>query len=273
MVRFEETVDHPGCFLDRLLRQRRHELAGLANVKHVGTAPDSQTDQRPRAYMKEVTLPSTPCTACTIRVRQVMMESRGGEAAPCPPMPLGNTPTYFSCANVVLKARRGGADGGRPRTDANGVDMGGSGGAGGNTGGTGWSRRHRRLRSRRCFRRRRQWWQRRARTGGSGGQPAAPADRQRRIFWQRRLLWRDDRRVHRQWWLRHRWQQHWIGGSGSGGRGGSSGSGTGGSGTTPPPQASSPLGCSVGAGQPSLVALGFAAALLGLALRGRRRRR
>ena len=117
----------------RLLRQRRYELAGTGDRQACGNGADP-SDQRPRPYMKEVTLPGAPCTACTVRVRQVMMESRGGESAPCPPVPLMNVPTYFSCANVVMSGGAspdGGTDG------ATGIDMAGGAGGTGGAGGAG----------------------------------------------------------------------------------------------------------------------------------------
>ena len=272
MVRFEETVDHPGCFLIDFSATGDTNWQELANVKHVGTAPDP-SDQRPRAYMKEVTLPSAPCTACTIRVRQVMMESRGGEAAPCPPMPLGNTPTYFSCANVVINAS-GGSDAGVD--GATGVDMGGAGGAGGSAGGSGGATGSGGS----------------AGAGGAGGGGASGSGGSGGSSGSGGISGSGGSSGGSggssgtggssgattggstgSGGSGTGGSGSGTGGSGSSGRGGSSGSGTAGSGTTKPAEAASPLGCSVGGGQPSFAALGFAAALLGRALRGRRRRR
>jgi hypothetical protein len=157
-IRFEETVNHPGCFLLDFSPDGDTNWQELpnGNIKHVGTAPNP-TEQRPRPYMWTGTLPNVTCENCTIRVRQVMMESRGGETAPCPPNPLNNVPTYFSCANVVLAAAQE-SDAGAPPRDGGGGDApqpprpdasvaavdgaggtGGTGGSGGSIGGTGGS--------------------------------------------------------------------------------------------------------------------------------------
>jgi hypothetical protein len=101
MFRFEETITHPGCFLVDISMAGEANWQPLANVKHVNTPPNPSA-QAPRPYMLSVTLPNMTCTDCTLRVRQVMMDRAGGEDAPCPPDPLANVPTYFSCANIVL---------------------------------------------------------------------------------------------------------------------------------------------------------------------------
>ena len=103
MLRFEETVDHAGCFLIDFSPAGEANWEELGTVKHVGALP-RPSDRAPRPYMQAVTMPNVTCTDCTLRVRQVMMDGRGGETAACPPVPLGNVPTYFSCANIVMTA-------------------------------------------------------------------------------------------------------------------------------------------------------------------------
>ena len=109
MLRFEETVNHPGCFLIDFSPAGEANWQELANVRHVDTLPNPSvagvaggtTNNPARQYMQAITMPNVTCTDCTLRVRQVMMDLRGGEAA-CPPSPIGNVQTYFSCANIVL---------------------------------------------------------------------------------------------------------------------------------------------------------------------------
>jgi hypothetical protein len=128
MLRFEETVNHPGCFLIDFSPAGEANWQELANVKHVDTPPNPSvagvaggtTNSPARPYMQSVTLPNVTCTDCTLRVRQVMMDRNGGEAAPCPPSPLGNVPTYFSCANIVL-ASAGSTAGAGPGAPAPGA--------------------------------------------------------------------------------------------------------------------------------------------------------
>ena len=100
-LRFEETINHPGCFLVDFSPAGEANWQPLATVKHVGTMPNP-SERAPRPYSQVVTMPNVTCTDCTLRVRQVMMESRGGETAACPPASLADVPTYFSCANIVL---------------------------------------------------------------------------------------------------------------------------------------------------------------------------
>ena len=119
MLRFEETVNHPGCFLIDFSPAGEANWQELANVKHVDSLPNPSvagvaggvTNSPARPYMQAVTMPNMTCNDCTLRVRQVMMDLRGGEAA-CPPSPLGNVQTYFSCANIVLAG--GGSTAGAP---------------------------------------------------------------------------------------------------------------------------------------------------------------
>ncbi len=92
VVRWTETVDHPGCFVVDLARANDAAWEQLVVVTHAtqGTAP--------RDYQTTVALPADlACDECTIRVRQIMLAA---ETPDCPPANVANGATYYSCANV-----------------------------------------------------------------------------------------------------------------------------------------------------------------------------
>ena len=128
-VTWDETVTHPGCFVIDF------SASGDSNWQVLSTVAHKSTGNTPRAYTAMVTLPSAPCTACTLRLRQIMLGSEPAAGA-CPPATVPTNATYYTCANVVMA---GSADGGAP--DSGGAGGGGrgggtgSGGRGGNTGG------------------------------------------------------------------------------------------------------------------------------------------
>ncbi|MBC8132476.1 MAG: hypothetical protein H7X95_05795 [Deltaproteobacteria bacterium] len=122
-VKWTETVNHPGCFLIDFSSAGDTNFQLLANVKHVTTGGT------PRAYTKTVTLPTTPCVACTLRVRQIMLAN---ETVACPPATIPFDASYYACGNVVLT----GGDGGTVQPDA-GTDV--RPGTGGTTGSGGAS--------------------------------------------------------------------------------------------------------------------------------------
>jgi hypothetical protein len=104
-IRFEETVNHAGCFLLDLSVNGDTDWQALpnGNVKHVGTPPNP-SDRQPRPYVWTGVLPNVTCDTCTIRLRQIMLAT---ETAPCPPNQLTIGSTYFSCANVAISAAAG----------------------------------------------------------------------------------------------------------------------------------------------------------------------
>ncbi len=255
MVEWTETIPHPGRFRIAFGPQGTAFPNPMTQKDTNTTLPIFLDGLFPKTgnggggmHAQMITFPSTPCDACTLQVIQVMKVN--------PPYAAGaDQDIYYQCADIVLKGepmggKDGGAADGATGTDAGGTGgsggSGGSGGAGGaggsggvggsgGSGGAGGS------------------------TGGAGGSSGGSSGSTTGGSTGSGGSGTGG---------------SGSGGSGSSGRGGSGGSGTGGSGTTtPPPKASSPLGCSVGSGQPSLVGLGFAALVMGLALRGRRRRR
>jgi len=123
-VTWNETVNHPGCFVIDF------SMANDASFQVLSTVAHKTTGSTPRMYSQMVTLPSAPCAACTLRVRQIMLNAEPAAGAACPPANLAANSTYYTCANVVL----GGGDGGVP--DGGGTATGGGGGGGGSaTGG------------------------------------------------------------------------------------------------------------------------------------------
>jgi hypothetical protein len=105
-VTWTETVDHPGCFvLD-------FSPAGDTGWATLATVPHSESGDTPRAYSTTLTLPSAPCPACTVRLRQIMLDHEPAAGEACPPANLASGLTYYSCANVVLEAGTSAASGG-----------------------------------------------------------------------------------------------------------------------------------------------------------------
>ena len=114
-VTWTETVNHPGCFVIDFAAQNDTNFQVLGSMAHSGkTAPQS--------WDLDITLPSTPCTGCTLRLRQLMLTA-DIPATSCPPAVISVGDTYYSCSNIILTA------GGSP----------GSGGAGGAPGAGGGS--------------------------------------------------------------------------------------------------------------------------------------
>jgi hypothetical protein len=97
-IQWTETVDHPGCFVIDFANQGDMNFQ-ILGVKSHATA----TGGTPRSWSLDVTLPSTPCTGCTLRLRQLMLAANVPDSA-CPPNPIPAGATYYSCANVTLGA-------------------------------------------------------------------------------------------------------------------------------------------------------------------------
>lgn len=133
VVKWTETINHPGCFLVDLSSNNDASFTQLANVKH------TTMGAIPRAYQTTVTLPgAVTCASCTLRVRQIMLAS---DADTCPPAQIQAGDTYYSCADVKIVDPDGGAppvvDSGVPPVQDAGGGGGDSGGGGGGDGGGG----------------------------------------------------------------------------------------------------------------------------------------
>jgi hypothetical protein len=95
-VTWNETINHPGCFVVDFA------TAGDLGWQTLATLPHSAAGTTPRPYAAMVTLPSAPCSDCTLRVRQIMLGAELAPGAACPPPNLDSGLTYYSCANLVL---------------------------------------------------------------------------------------------------------------------------------------------------------------------------
>jgi len=128
-VTWTETVNHPGCFVIDF------SATGDTNWQMLSTVAHKSTGNTPRMYSQMVTLPAAPCTACTLRLRQIMLGSEPAAGA-CPPATIPTNATYYTCANVVLGGADGGAPGDAGATGTGGAGTGGA-GSGGRAGGSG----------------------------------------------------------------------------------------------------------------------------------------
>jgi uncharacterized protein (TIGR03382 family) len=97
-VTWDETVNHPGCFVLSLRQQPDGEFEELATVEHSNTPP-SPTQQNPRKYSANVQLPDVTCEHCVLLLRQIML---GTQTEPCPPASVPTGATYYSCADLRL---------------------------------------------------------------------------------------------------------------------------------------------------------------------------
>src|SRR4051794_13370348 len=131
-VTWEETVNHPGCFVIDFSPGNDASFVKLGAKSHANPpAPSNPTTANARQWSLGVTLPTAPCTACTLRVRQLMLTSDLADTA-CPPASIPAGETYYSCANVVLGTTgAGGAGGGGTggTTGSGGSAAGGRGGS------------------------------------------------------------------------------------------------------------------------------------------------
>lgn len=94
-VSWEETVDHPGCFIVDV------SPAGDASWRTIQIFADDATGTLPHPFSKQVTLPQDlVCDQCTLRLRQIMKAG-----TPCPPAAVNPTvDVYYSCADVTISA-------------------------------------------------------------------------------------------------------------------------------------------------------------------------
>jgi uncharacterized protein (TIGR03382 family) len=136
-VTWEETVNHPGCFVIDFSPANDANFTVLGVKSHMSPpAPANPTINSPRPWSLGVTLPSAPCSKCTLRVRQLMLSADVTDAQ-CPPATIPAGSTYYSCANVIMGGS-GGASGTGGTTGAGGATgAGGRGGASGRGGTTG----------------------------------------------------------------------------------------------------------------------------------------
>ena len=95
-VTWEETVDHNGCFVIDFSAADDQNFTVIGRKSHANPPAKTGTPAT-RKYSMQVTLPSTPCTACTLRVRQLMLASNVAEAnlaTGCPPATVASGSTY-----------------------------------------------------------------------------------------------------------------------------------------------------------------------------------
>ncbi len=136
-VTWEETVNHPGCFVIDFSPANDANFTVLGVKSHMNPpAPANPTATNARQWSVGVTLPSTPCPKCTLRLRQLMLSADVADSA-CPPATIPAGSTYYSCANVIMSGS-GGASGTGGTTGAGGATgaagRGGASGRGGTTG-------------------------------------------------------------------------------------------------------------------------------------------
>src|SRR5262245_54114803 len=134
-VTWEETVTHPGCFVIDFSPANDANFQVIGRKSHANAPTPNPTAQNPRQWSLGVTLPTTPCAKCTLRLRQLMLTTDVPESSlstGCPPATIPAGSTYYSCANIVLGS--GGASGTGGTTGAGGT-IGAAGGRGGNAAG------------------------------------------------------------------------------------------------------------------------------------------
>src|SRR6266540_7012509 len=139
-VNWKETVNHPGCFVVDFSPAGDANWVQLAVKSHMNPPSASV----PRNWSVGVTIPSAPCTKCTLRVRQLMLNNDVTDAQ-CPPATIPAGATYYSCANITIGGSTGtggttgaaGTSGGGGR--AGSVGRGGTTGTAGTTGAAGTS--------------------------------------------------------------------------------------------------------------------------------------
>lgn len=130
-VKWNETVNHAGCFLIKLSPANDQNFQLMKNEPHK-TQP-AITAQAPRPYSTTITLPAgMTCESCTLQLIQIM-----DTTMPCPPAVIPAGASYYSCADVKIVAPAGGTGGGAAGTGGGTAGAGGSGGgsAGGSAGG------------------------------------------------------------------------------------------------------------------------------------------
>jgi MYXO-CTERM domain-containing protein len=130
-VQWTETINHPGCFVIDFAQANDANFQILGTKGHTGTGA-------PQAWSLDVTLPNGPCTGCTLRLRQLMLNA-DLPATACPPAVIPSGDTYYSCANVTIGSGTGGSGAGGASSSAGGASAAGRGGAVGVAGAVGTS--------------------------------------------------------------------------------------------------------------------------------------
>lgn len=101
-VQWRETVDHPGCFLVELSKGADQDFQILGRISHSNPPlPEMASTAEPRHWSLDVTLPSTPCSGCTLRLRQLMLDADVSADA-CSPDNAAPRSIYTTCANIAL---------------------------------------------------------------------------------------------------------------------------------------------------------------------------
>lgn len=91
-VKWNETVNHPGCFVVEWSKDNNATFTNLTTVKH------TTVGATPRPYSTTVTLPAGDCQNCTLRLIQHMLAN---DTLTCPPATPAAGSLYYSCAQMV----------------------------------------------------------------------------------------------------------------------------------------------------------------------------
>lgn len=124
-VQWSETITHPGCFVIDFATANDASFQQLGVKSHSTAAGGT-----PRDWSLDVVLPSAPCTACTLRLRQLMLAADVPDTQ-CPPATIPTGTTYYSCSNITLTGTATTPDGGTADARADGGGPTGSAGRGG----------------------------------------------------------------------------------------------------------------------------------------------
>lgn len=101
-VQWLETVDHFGCFLVEFSPGADQDFQILGRRSHSNPPPPvAATSDQPRHWNMSVTLPATPCSACTLRLRQLMLDA-DVTADACSADSAAPGSVYTTCANIAL---------------------------------------------------------------------------------------------------------------------------------------------------------------------------
>lgn len=102
-VQWLETVDHFGCFLVEFSAEGDRDFQVLGRKSHSSPPPpDAATSAEPRHWSLDVTLPNAPCSGCTLRLRQLMLDA-DVTADACSPDNAAPGSIYTTCANIALE--------------------------------------------------------------------------------------------------------------------------------------------------------------------------
>lgn len=128
-IEFDEFIDHAGHFRVALDPTGTDDFTSPTGFEDFYNSPQVILDDIPDmgggVYSIDVTLPDTPCEACTLQLIQVMNDGSWGP---------GDSDLYFQCADIVIEGAGGGTAGGTGGDETGG---GGDTGGAGSTGGAG----------------------------------------------------------------------------------------------------------------------------------------